>query len=45
MIGANREAVTRASGRLRQEGGVEIRDRHIHVTDTEALERFARPRQ
>jgi CRP/FNR family transcriptional regulator, cyclic AMP receptor protein len=41
MIGANREAVTRALGRLRREGGVEVRDRHIHVTDTEALERLA----
>ena len=45
MIGANREAVTRALGRLRREGGVEIRERHIHVTDTEALERLAESRR
>ena len=45
MIGANREAVTRALGRLRREGGVEVRDRHIHVTDTEALERLAESRR
>ena len=45
MIGANREAVTRALGRLRREGSVEIRDRHIHVTDIEALERLAESRR
>ncbi len=45
MIGANREAVTRALGRLRREGGVEVRDRHIHVTDTETLERLAESRR
>jgi hypothetical protein len=45
MIGANREAVTRALGRLRREGGVEVRDRHIHVTDAEALERLAESRR
>jgi len=45
MIGANREAVTRALGRLRREGSVEIRDRHIHVTDAEALERLAESRR
>jgi len=39
MIGANREAVTRAFGRLRSEGGVELRDRKIYVTDKEALRR------
>ncbi len=37
MVGANREAVTRALGRLRREGSVEIRDRHIHVVDVDAL--------
>jgi CRP/FNR family cyclic AMP-dependent transcriptional regulator len=41
MIGANREAVTRAFGRLRSEGGVELRDRRIFVTDQEALRRVA----
>jgi CRP/FNR family cyclic AMP-dependent transcriptional regulator len=43
MVGANREAVTRALGKLRETGGVEVRDRRIHVTDTEALERLAEP--
>jgi CRP/FNR family transcriptional regulator len=41
MIGANREAVTRAFGRLRSEGGVELRHRGIFVTDLEALKRIA----
>ena len=41
MVGANREAVTRALGRLRREGSVEIRDRHIHVVDVDALARSA----
>ncbi len=41
MVGANREAVTRAFGKLRKAGGIEIRDRHIHVTDAAALERLA----
>ena len=42
MIGANREAVTRAFGRLRSEGIVELRDRRIFVTDPEALRQTAR---
>jgi CRP/FNR family cyclic AMP-dependent transcriptional regulator len=42
MIGANREAVTRAFGRLRSEGGVEFRNRRIFVKDLETLERLAR---
>jgi CRP/FNR family transcriptional regulator len=41
MIGANREAVTRAFRRLRSEGGVELRNRRIFVTDPEALKRAA----
>jgi CRP/FNR family cyclic AMP-dependent transcriptional regulator len=41
MVGSNREAVTRAFGRLRGAGAVEIRDRYIYVTDADALERFA----
>ena len=41
MIGANREAVTRAFGKLRSEGGVELRERRIFVTDQEALKRAA----
>ena len=42
MIGANREAVTRAFGRLRSEGGVELRNRRIFVKDLETLKRIAR---
>jgi CRP/FNR family transcriptional regulator, cyclic AMP receptor protein len=41
MVGSNREAVTRALGRLRKAGAVEIRNRRIHVTDADALERLA----
>jgi CRP-like cAMP-binding protein len=41
MIGANREAVTRAFGRLQEEGAVQIRRRLIYVNDVEALERAA----
>jgi len=41
MIGANREAVTRAFGKLRSEGGVELRNRRIFVTDLETLKRIA----
>jgi len=41
LVGANREAVTRAFGKLRRAGGIEIRGRHIHVTDAAALERLA----
>jgi CRP/FNR family transcriptional regulator, cyclic AMP receptor protein len=41
MVGSNREAITRAFGRLRKAGAVEIRDRHIYVTDADALERYA----
>ncbi len=42
MIGANREAVTRAFGKLRFRGSVELRNRRIFVTDLEALEQAAR---
>ena len=42
MIGANREAVTRAFGKLRSEGVVELRDRRIFITDPEALRQTAR---
>ena len=42
MIGANREAITRALGALREGGIIEIRERHIHVLDPEALRRVAR---
>ena len=41
MIGANREAVTRAFGRLQDEGAVQLRRRIIYVSDVEALERAA----
>ena len=41
MIGANREAVTRAFGRLQDEGALQIRRRLIYVENVEALERAA----
>jgi len=41
MIGANRVAVTRALGRLQDEGVVELRRRRIHVREKEALRRSA----
>src|SRR3712207_23680 len=41
MIGANREATTRALGALRRQGVVEVRDRRVHVTNPEALYRTA----
>ena len=37
MVGANREAITRAFGHLQDEGVVELRRRLIHVPDAEAL--------
>jgi CRP/FNR family transcriptional regulator, cyclic AMP receptor protein len=41
MIGATREAVTRAFGRLQDEGALQLRRRLIYVEDVEALERAA----
>jgi CRP/FNR family transcriptional regulator len=41
MIGANREAVTRAFGRLQDEGALQIKRRLIYVDDVGALERAA----
>ena len=41
MIGANREAVTRAFGRLQDEGALQLRRRIIYVEDVGALERVA----
>ena len=41
MIGANREAVTRAFGLLQDEGIVELRRRLIYVMDLQALRRMA----
>jgi CRP/FNR family transcriptional regulator, cyclic AMP receptor protein len=45
MVGSNREALTRAFSRLRKSGAVEVRDRHIYVTDADILERMAVPRR
>jgi CRP/FNR family cyclic AMP-dependent transcriptional regulator len=41
MIGANREATTRALGALRRQGVVQVRDRRVHVMNPEALHRTA----
>jgi CRP/FNR family transcriptional regulator, cyclic AMP receptor protein len=41
LVGSNREAITRAFGRLRKLGAVELRDRQIHVTDMDTLNRLA----
>ena len=41
MIGANREAVTRAFARLRDAGIVGVRRRHIRVEDLNKLEQAA----
>lgn len=41
MIGAKREAVTRAFARLQDEGAVELRRRLIYVPDVETLRRLA----
>lgn len=41
MIGANREAVTRAFGQLQEDGCVEVKSRHVYVTDHAALRRSA----
>lgn len=41
MIAAKRVAVTRAFNHLRQAGAVEVRQRHIHIKDREALKRIA----
>ena len=41
MIGANREAVTRAFARLRDLGAVETRRRYIHVEDIQTLRKAA----
>ena len=41
MIGANREAITRALKTLRERGALEVRGRRIHVVDREALKRAA----
>jgi CRP/FNR family transcriptional regulator, cyclic AMP receptor protein len=41
MVRSNREAVTRALGRLRKAGAVEVWNQRIHITDADALERLA----
>jgi CRP/FNR family cyclic AMP-dependent transcriptional regulator len=41
MIGAQREAVTRAFGRLQDNGAVELRRRLIYIKDIEELRRIA----
>jgi CRP/FNR family cyclic AMP-dependent transcriptional regulator len=41
MIGANREAVTRAFAELQEGGCVEVRSRRVHVKDFDALRRDA----
>jgi CRP/FNR family transcriptional regulator, cyclic AMP receptor protein len=45
MVGSNREALTRALGRLRRAGAVEVKNRRIHVTDADALESLAEARR
>ena len=45
MVGSNREALTRALGKLRKAGAVEVRNRRIHVTDADTLERLAEERR
>lgn len=44
MIGANREAVTRAMKGLREKGAIEVVRRRIHLADREGLEREAEAR-
>src|SRR5215212_5046141 len=41
MVGANREAVTRAFGQLQDEGAVELKRRLIYIPDAEVLRRRA----
>jgi CRP-like cAMP-binding protein len=42
MIGAGREAVTRAFGRLQDQGAVELRRRLVYIKDIEGLRRTSR---
>ena len=41
MVGSNREALTKALGRLKRAGGVEVKARRIHVVDADVLTRIA----
>jgi CRP/FNR family cyclic AMP-dependent transcriptional regulator len=40
-VGSNREAITRALGKLRKAETVEIRGQHIYLTDADALQSLA----
>ncbi len=42
MVGSSRETVTRAFAKLQKAGAVELRDRHMHIVNLEALERVAK---
>ncbi len=42
MIGASRVSVTKAFAQLQDAGAVELKRRHIYITDIEALERAAK---
>jgi CRP-like cAMP-binding protein len=44
MIGAKRQAVTRAMTELHEEGAIELVRRRIHIKDHDALERAAEAR-
>ena len=44
MIGAKREAVSRAMTELQEEGAIEMVSRRIHIKDHKALEREAEAR-
>jgi CRP/FNR family transcriptional regulator, cyclic AMP receptor protein len=41
MVGSNRVALTKALGRPRRAGDVEVKDRRIHVVDVDVLTRIA----
>lgn len=42
LVGSNREALTRALGKLKGAGAVEVRNRRIHIVGVEVLARIAR---
>jgi CRP/FNR family transcriptional regulator, cyclic AMP receptor protein len=41
IVGSNREALTKALGRLKRAGGVEVKNRRIYVVDVDVLTRIA----
>jgi CRP/FNR family transcriptional regulator len=41
MVGAKRVAVSRAFNVLRQEGALQVKERHLYIKDTDALKRIA----